>query len=213
MDISKLSRDERAELLRTLKEEERTEQQNRKDAYEALRAQFLSDVESKLMPAVNNMQAFHDWLVPECDAWRNVMLEYGKLRKGEFQDSFTSNDDRFKVVVKNDKVKSFDERADLAAARLVEYLKEYVKRSEKGIDDNMYQLAMVLLERNKQGDLEYKSISKLYALKSRFDDEYTEIMQLFEESNVVYKTAINYYFYKRDADGVWRKIEPSFNRM
>ena len=213
MDISNLSKEERAELLRTLKEEERTEQQNRRDAYEALRAQFLFDVESKLMPAVNNMQAFHEWLVPECDAWRNVMLDYGKLRRGEFQDSFTSSDDRFKIEVKSNKVKSFDERADLAAARLVEYLKEYVKHSEKGVDDNMYQMAMVLLERNKQGDLEYKSISKLYSMESRFDDEYAEIMRLFKESNVVYKTAINYYFYKRDVDGVWRKIEPSFNRM
>lgn len=213
MDISNLSKEQRADLLRTLKEEERKEQQDRRDAYEALRSQFLFDVESKLMPSVNNMQAFHDWLVPECDAWRNVMLEYGKLRRGEFQDSITTSDERFKIEVKANKVKSFDERADLAAARLIEYLKEYVKRSEKGVDDNMYQLAMVLLERNKQGDLEYKSISKLYALKPRFDDEYTEIMQLFEESNVVYKTAINYYFYKRDADGVWRKVEPSFNRM
>lgn len=213
MDISNLSREERAELLKKLNEEEKMEQRNRRDAYEALRAQFLFDVESKLMPAVNNMQYFHDWIVSESDAWRNVMLEYGKLRRGEFQDSFTSNDDRFKVEVKSNKVKSFDERADLAAARLVEYLKDYVKLSEKGVDDNMYQMAMVLLERNKQGDLEYKSISKLYAMEDRFDAEYAEIMQLFKESNVVYKTAINYYFYKRDTDGVWRKIEPSFNRM
>ena len=77
----------------------------------------------------------------------------------------------------------------------------------------MYQLAMTLLERNKQGDLDYKSISKLYELESRFDAEYAEIMQLFKESNVVYKTATNYYFYKRDLNGVWRRIEPSFCRL
>ncbi len=38
-------------------------------------------------------------------------------------------------------------------------------------------------------------------------------MQLFKESNVVYKTAVNYYFYKRDENGVWRRVEPSFCRL
>ena len=42
----------------------------------------------------------------------------------------------------------------------------------------MYQLAMSLLERNRQGDLDYKSISKLYELEDKFDDEYKGIMEL-----------------------------------
>jgi hypothetical protein len=53
----------------------------------------------------------------------------------------------------------------------------------------------------------------LYELESRFDEEYAAIMQLFKESNVVYKTATNYYFHKRDENGVWRRIEPSFCRL
>ena len=72
---------------------------------------------------------------------------------------------------------------------------------------------MTLLERNKTGDLDYKSISKLYELEDRFDAEYAEIMQLFKESNVVQKNATNYYFSRLDENGVWRKIEPSFCRL
>ena len=72
---------------------------------------------------------------------------------------------------------------------------------------------MTLLERNKTGDLDYKSISKLYELEDRFDGEYAEIMQLFKESNVVQKNATNYYFSRLDENGVWRKIEPSFCRL
>ena len=88
-----------------------------------------------------------------------------------------------------------------------------MQASEKGADDPIYQLAMTLLERNKQGKLDYKSISKLYELESKFDAEYCEIMQLFKESNVVQGTALNYYFSKRDKDGVWRRLEPSFCRL
>ena len=208
-----LSAKERKELLKQLQQEEKEDQRNRREAYETLRHQFAFDVESKLMPIVNNVQGFYEWIVGESEAFRNVMRDYGRLRRREEQSSFSVVDEDFKLEVKSNKVKSFDERADLAAERLINYLKNYVGRTDKGVDDPMYQLAMTLLERNKQGDLDYKSISKLYELESRFDAEYAEIMQLFKESNVVYKTATNYYFYKRDLNGVWRRIEPSFCRL
>ena len=95
----------------------------------------------------------------------------------------------------------------------MKYLQEYAKKTDKGTADPMYQLAMTLLERNKAGDLDYKSISKLYALEDKFDSEYAEIMTLFKESNVVQKTALNYYFFQLNDKGVWTKIEPSFCRL
>ena len=213
MDISNLSKEERAELLHALKKQEKEDSINRREAYETLRHQFAFDVESKLMPVVNNVAGFREWLESESGAFRNVMRDYGQLRRGEEQASFSVVDGNFKLEVKSNKVKSFDERADMAAERLINYLKDYVGRTDKGVDDPMYQLAMTLLERNKQGDIDYKSISKLYELESRFDEEYAAIMQLFKESNVVYKTAVNYYFYKRDENGVWRRVEPSFCRL
>ena len=89
-----------------------------------------------------------------------------------------------------------------------------MKQSEKGADDPMYQMAMTLLGRNKAGDLDYKSISKLYELEDKFDEEYSEIMTLFKESNVVQKNAVNYYFYKKNSKtNVWERVEPSFCRM
>ena len=213
MDINNLSKEERAELLHALKKQEKEDSINRREAYETLRHQFAFDVESRLMPVVNNVAGFREWLESESGAFRNVMRDYGQLRRGEEQASFSVVDGNFKLEVKSNKVKSFDERADMAAERLINYLKDYVGRTDKGVDDPMYQLAMTLLERNKQGDLDYKSISKLYELESRFDEEYAAIMQLFKESNVVYKTAVNYYFYKRDENGVWRRVEPSFCRL
>ena len=47
-------------------------------------------------------------------------------------------------------MKSFDERADLAAERLVDYLKRYAMGRELGTDDPMYQLGMTMIERNRQ---------------------------------------------------------------
>ena len=200
------------ELLKQLQQEEKESKRNRRDAYEGLRAQFMLEVKNRLLPVVDDVKAFRDWVEKEAAAFRAVMREYGQLRKDE-QASFTIVDGDMKLEVRSNKVKSFDERADLAAERLVDYLKRYAMGRELGTDDPMYQLGMTMIERNRQGDLDYKSVSKLYELEDRFDSEYTEIMDLFRESNVVYKTAVNYYFHKRDENGVWHRIEPSFCRL
>ena len=183
--LKSLSAQDRKELLKQLQQEEKESKRNRRDAYEGLRAQFMLEVKNRLLPVVDDVKAFRDWVEKEAAAFRAVMREYGQLRKDE-QASFT--------IVDGD-------------------MKRYAMGRELGTDDPMYQLGMTMIERNRQGDLDYKSVSKLYELEDRFDSEYTEIMDLFRESNVVYKTAVNYYFHKRDENGVWHRIEPSFCRL
>lgn len=162
---------------------------------------------------VSTVRAFYDMVVSETTAFRGVMTEYGDVRRAD-QMSYTVQEENFRLEVKCNKVKRFDERADAAAARLIEFLKAWIGDREKGRDDPMYQLAMTLLERNKNGDLDYKSISKLYDLEAQFGSgEYSEVMRLFKESNIVEGTAINFYFHERDERGVWHRLEPSFNRM
>lgn len=210
--LKSLTVEERKALLTEMQQQEKEEKQNKREAYEGLRHQFAFDVEKKLLPLVDSVSGFRNWIEQETSAFREVMREYGQLRKDD-QASLTIVDGNFKIEIKSNKVKSFDERANMAAERLVDYLERYAMGRELGTDDPMYQLGMTMIERNRQGDLDYKSVSKLYELESKFDQEYTEIMNLFRESNVVYKTAINYYFHRRDEKGVWRRLEPSFCRL
>lgn len=207
-----LSKEEKKKLLAKLQEEEKNERIEKREAYEGLRAEFMHSVEEKLEATIATVTGFKDWLDKEADAFVGTMRDYGHVKK-DGQSNYTIVDGDFKLEVKSQKVKRFDERADMAAERLIEYLKQYITKSEKGSEDPMYQLAMTLLSRNRQGELDYKSISKLYELEDKFDDEYSEIMDLFRESNVVQATAVNYYFSKRDKDGVWQKLEPSFCRL
>lgn len=207
-----MSAADRKALLEELRAEERQATRDRREAYESIRAQFMHEVKGHLLPLVENVREFRDWIEREAEGFYAIMREYGQLRK-EDQSSFTIVDGDMKIEVRSNKVKTFDERADMASERLMEYLKAYVAGSEKGYDDPMYQLAMTLLERNRQGDLDYKNISKLYEMEDRFDEEYKSIMSLFRESHTVTKTATNFYFSQRDKNGVWRRIEPSFCRL
>lgn len=214
VDISQLSEEQKASLLAQLNAEAKNERINKRDAYEGLRGEFMHNVEDMLINVTADVKGFKEWLREESSTFVKLMREYGQVKTDE-QKNYTITDGDFRLQISCNSVKGFDERADLAAERLVAFLKDYMKKSEKGTDDPMYQLAMTLLERNQAGDLDYKSISKLYELEDKFGDpEYSEIMKLFQESNVVQKNATNYYFWKRDKEtGVWRRIEPSFCRI
>ena len=213
VDVKSLSKEQRAELLAQLQQEEKDDRIARREAYEALRCEFMHAVRGKAEALTEDVTGFKKWLEGETDSFTAVMKEYGQVKSGE-QMSYTIVDGDFKLEVKSNKVKGFDERADMAAERLIDYLKRYMQRSDKGADDPMYQMAMTLLERNKMGDLDYKSISKLYELEDKFDEEYAGIMRLFKEANVVQRNATNYYFSQRNPEtGVWTRIEPSFCRL
>lgn len=213
VDLSTLSGEEKAALLAELQNEDKQSRQERRNTYEGLRAAFMQEVKAKVLLLTEEVQGFHKWLGDEVEGFTQVMKEYGQVKTSD-QRSYTITDGDFRLEIKSNKVKGFDERADLAAERLIDYLKGYMKKSDKGADDPMYQMAMTLLERNKAGDLDYKSISKLYELEDRFDEEYADIMRLFKEANVVQKNAVNYYFQKLNpATNVWTRVEPSFCRL
>ena len=212
VDIKSLSKEQRAALMAQLQQEEKEDRIARRETYEALRGEFMHEVKTNVLEMVNAVTGFRGWLEKEADAFTKVMKEYGQVKSDE-QRSYTITDGDFRLEVKSNKVKGFDERADMAADRLIDYLKRYMQNSEKGSDDPMYQMAMTLLERNKMGDLDYKSISKLYELEDKFDEEYADIMRLFKEANVVQRNATNYFSRRNPENGVWTRIEPSFCRL
>ncbi len=214
IDLSQMTAEEKKALLAQLNADANESRQAKRDAYEGLRAEFMHRVEEFLVNVTADVKGFKQWLEKESEGFISVMRDYGQLKNAD-QRNYTITDGDFRLQVASNSVKGFDERADMAAERLVTYLKNYMQKSEKGQEDPMYQLAMTLLERNQRGDLDYKSISKLYELEDKFgDQEYKDIMMLFKESNVVQKTAVNYYFFRRHKEtGVWMRIEPSFCRL
>ena len=217
IDVTKLSAEEKEKLLNQLSAEKANTEKERREAYESLKTDFTERLKKAVRQYIDYGKEFKLWLRKESESWYGIMKDYGKLKRGDDQMGFVLKDDDFKLMVKCNLVKKFDERADIAEKRLVDFLGEYVKKSEKGTKDPMYKMAMKMIARNESGDLDYKSISILYDLEEDFKavgcPEYSEIMQLFRESNVIEGTAIHFYFEEKDKYNIWRKIEPSFNRM
>lgn len=211
--LNGLSAEQQEELLKTLTANKQQSELNKRNAYESIRGSLARNVHDRVVELALKVQDFRDWLDKESKAFKDVMAEYGKLRT-EDQRGYTLVVDDFKFEVKSQEVKGFDERSEMAAKRLMNFLGTYIENSEKGKDDPMYQLCMSLLDRNRNGKFNYTNISKLYQLEGKFnDEEYSSIMNMFRESNVGKETVMSYYFSQKNDDGVWIKIEPSFCRL
>lgn len=213
VDWNEITVEEMEVLLEKKRQDQKDLKASRREAYEGIRADVVVKIENAIRRVAGDVRSLHEYVVDETDAFRIIMGEYGALRR-ESQMSYTLEEGNFKIEVKSNKVKKFDERADIAASRLIEFLQKWISEKENGTNNPMYQLTMTLLERNKEGELDYDSINKLYKLEEKFDsEEYTSIMVLFRESHLVEGTATNYYFSEKNKRGVWVKIEPSFNRL
>jgi len=213
VNVNELSETERKELLKQLSKTQNKEAVKNKKLFEKARTKFINDVKKRLNKHVFDTKNFKEWLRCEAESFQSTLKDYGKLNREE-QLGFTVQDESFKVIVKGNRIKRFDERADVAEKRLVDFLNKYIEQNSNGKKNPIYTLAMSMIQRNEIGDLDYKSISKLYELEVEFNDsEYTEIMNLFRESNVVEGTVINFYFEEKDSMNNWKKIEPSFNRI
>lgn len=213
MDIDKLSEKEREELLSRLSAEKKLKEAAKRKNYQKMRNRFIASTEKRVRKYVKEGMALKKWLHDEANTFYNAMKGYGELKRDE-QLGFTVGNDNFRIQVKGNRVKRFDERADIAEKRLIDYLNRWIQSKGEGERNPVYKLAMSLLQRNEAGDLDYKSISRLYELEQDFNDpEYTAIMQLFRESNTVEGTVIRFYFEERDGMNRWKRIEPSFNQM
>lgn len=213
IDLSGLSPQELQEIANEAQWQVTVARIKEKEAYESLKAETVLAIRGRLDEVVALNKGFKEFLKCETEAFYCVMQEYGQL-KATGQDSFSLIHENFKIEVSCNKRKGFDERANIAAKRLIEYLNGWITTADGGKKNPMYKMSMLLLRRNAQGELDNKSISKLYELESDFNDaEYSEIMTLFKESNIVETIQYYYSFYEKDTQERWVKIEPSFNRI
>jgi len=213
INLNDLTADQLEALLVKKRTEERNNSLKKREAYEGIRGDVVKRIAEKTKEVVYDVQCLFKFVQDEANAFYDVMKEYGQLRR-DGQLSYKIESGNFRIEIKNNKVKKFDERADVAAARLIDFLLAWIEKSEKGVNDPMYQLAMTLIERNQNGDLDYKQVSRLYDLEENFNNqEYSEIMNLFKESNVIEGNAINYYFWEKNQRGIWTRLDPNFNRL
>ena len=70
IDLKGLSPEERRQLLEQLQSEEKQNRQDRREAYEALRGEFMHDVFQKVEAIVNEVTGFKSWIDGESEGFK-----------------------------------------------------------------------------------------------------------------------------------------------
>lgn len=210
--IEGMSTAELEQMLKERKKAEREEKKERRAAYEQERDALVEELSDFAMALHGQMLDLKYEAMKKLTKFREVMLEYGSLRRGEHnKGSFEIKTDKYKIKFTSQINKRFDERADLAETKLKEFLLKTVKKR----DQESYRMIMALLERTKGGDFDIDLINRLYTMEDAFDDPlWKEALSLFKESYSPIGTAVYVQFSRKvESNNSWENIVLDFAKI
>lgn len=214
INLKNLNAQERKELMKELAKQEEADRkklEKEKKLYEAEKHSFVNKMFTKAESVYEMLLALKEELSEGMEAHSVKLNNYGKIRsnsKGGFHIENSENTLRVKRV--RDTEPTWDERAIKATLLIKEFLKDTVKKR----DLQTFEMLMVFLERNKQGDLELSRVMDLLQFEEKFEDErWKEGLRLLKES---YKNVLKGYgflFQKKGNDGKWESLTLNFSRI
>lgn len=212
IDLSKVSAEELAAALREKQKAARKKKEDNKKSYEKERDEIINDLLQDAIGVGMMMQALKVKAMKTLPAFREKMLEYGSLRKGENnKGTFEIKNDRFKIMFTHQIVKGFDERAELAEAKLKEFLSTTVKKR----DQKLHDLILSLISRDtKTNSFDINLINRLYQMEDKFEEpNWVDAIRLFKESFSPNGTAQYVRFFSKNSINQWEPINLDFAKI
>ncbi|MGR3790064.1 DUF3164 family protein [Flavobacterium sp. TN-1] len=211
IDISKMSVAELEAFLRKKKDKEVKQLAKEKETYERERDEKAQTMVRTAKAFFKELSEFKQYCHIEMEDQANKLANYGKIRgnsKGGF--SISDTNDTVKVTRRRDTEPVWDERSNKA----VELIKDFLSDSIKKRDLDMYEILMSFLERNENGDLEYKRVMDLYKHEDKFNDpRWKEGLRLIKESFSNHLKGYGYEFKFKNESGKWENVILNFSSL
>lgn len=200
------------EMLAAKKKKRAEEREAKKEEYERLRDELCVSVMSKVSKLHHELAAFKEYLDHEMEAQAERLRDYGEMRansKGGFSIKDSAQDIR--ITRKRNTQPEWDERAEKAEGLLRDFFTDVVSIR----DQKLSEMLMSFLVKNKEGQLKYSSVMKLFQHREKFDDKrWTEALRLLEES---YKSVLSKYYYtfdiKNEKNGEWEQLSLNMSAL
>ena len=178
--VDQMSTEELQTYLETRQKQEKERIKKERDAYESYVEETVMEIVNEAIGVSKTIKNYHSSATTKLNEMRDKLQEYGMIRsnsKGGYRR--ITKDGQYQVVYKYSTSSDWDERAGKAENLLRDFLKDTIKKR----DLKTYNIISALLERNKEGDLEYSRIQSLYSQENEFDDpRWKEAIRLFKES-------------------------------
>lgn len=196
--IDQMTTEELQAYLEERKREEVQKAQQAREEYEKFVDKTTSRIVRNAQRISKLLTEFKDRTTAELEQMREKLNEYGAIRansKGGFLLRTKEGDG--KVLYKYASICDWDERAAKAEGLLTDFLKDVVKKRDK----ELFELIIGLLEKNKEGKLEFSRMQALYAKETLFaDPRWVEAIRLFKESFRVIDSKMRLEIYTRNEE-------------
>ena len=80
-----LTLEQREQIYREVKAEKDKKRSTDRDAYQGLRGEFMKTIFAQVFTVKDVVGGFYGFLVPEVEAFREIMAEYGKVSANQAQ--------------------------------------------------------------------------------------------------------------------------------
>ena len=170
MDISKMTAEERAELKAQLDEQEKQEaarKQAQREAYEAMKEEFISRNLIRLKALSDEMMQIKRDIFADAAALIEMKDELFKTKTDRQSNSFTTGDGRTTIMLGNRINEGWDDTCDQGIEKVKAYLATLAK------DENSAALVdtvMRLMAKNNKGVLKASKVLELEKLASKVQD-------------------------------------------
>lgn len=215
IDTNKMTADERKALMAELAKEDKAEKAKRlkaKKKYEDNKDTSIEDLMDEAVELSLAIARFKQKTHAVMDIHREAINEYGGIRSNS-QGGFTieNSKNNKRITRRRDTDPSWDERSNKAVGIIKDFL---LSEGIKKTSGRVHGILMGLIQRNKNGDLEYATVMKLLQYEDTFQDpRWVNGLQLLKEGYSIAFKKFGYEFKTKDQHGKWNRLELNFSSL
>jgi hypothetical protein len=207
VDLTTLSSEERAALIKQAQELEQKERTEKREAYEAVKGDAVITLVNISKDINEQLTNFKAHAFETMETLGDLLKEYSG-RYAEGKGNFKVEYGDYKIEYNKQGKGTYDERSSEAE----KYIFDFIESRYQG-DEATKEFILSLLER-KKGELDPDNIQKLYKYESTFADEnFTRACELFRESYQYNHSKDYIRFYERNERGQWKNIVLQFSAI
>lgn len=198
MDLKKMTKAQRAELQKQMREIEAAEKAER-DAYREL----VDDTVMKLFPALehtSNMLADAKKMVFESfESLLEMKNDLFNVRSDQQSHTFTSKDGKISIKIGHRVIDNYDDTVDAGVALVKEYISSLAKDQQSA---TLVNTVMKLLSKDKKGNMKASRVIELEQLALESGDEgFLKGIKIIKEAYKPEKSCDFIEVYKKDENG------------
>lgn len=209
--IDELTTEEMEAILSHKKKKEAEKQEKERKAYEAERDTDMGELIALATEIQNKAALLKELTHNKMEKHQEKLNNYGMIRsnsKGGF--SLMHSDKTVRIKRRRDTQPIWDERSTKALELVHAFLYDTVKKR----DQDLFEMLIGFLVKNKKGDLDYASVMNLLSHETRFEDpRWKEGLRLLKQSYSNFLKGYQYDFEKQNAEGKFERIELNFSAL